>query len=890
MAATQRRMLLTLTVLYLLVAGALATACGKGQPKLGSLGRVSRFVNHDPQAAQGFALDWTAVREWSFSSRDDLEPWSISTDAEAPRTSMSIDYDLGLAAEDIDVIRVNLASAKLGLVAEIFWKSSAKGFSGTYALRSKCHTSYKLHRCEASFRDRPEWIGKISWLRIRFDASADDLVVQGIRLMKHSATLSDEMARAVQHGTKIDLAGDVRNAFPALPGVPLERKLRIPPGSKLRFAHGRPLASLAGPVAFRVSLASGPTLYQAVTQNARRPRWHEAEIDLAELSGKEVVLRMEVEASSPTDIAFWSNPEVTTILPKNPPPNILLISIDTLRPDRLSLYGYHRRTSPYLDAWAESKAAVFQSAVAQAPWTLPSHVSMFTGLNPNRHESNQTGAAGRGLTMLPEILRDAGYATLGITGGAFLHPQYGFTQGFDRYYYHRREKSDTELKDGTDRALLWLDQHKDRPFFLFFHTYEVHDPYRPRQPHYRRFTDLPPIAVGVPPRSESEQHGFQARRVFSDLASREEFKAMSPEDIKEIVSAAYDSSIAYADEQINRLLGKLTELEIEDNTIVVITSDHGELLGEHDRSSHMYLFEENILVPLIIAAPDGRGAGRVIPNQVRSIDILPTILDLADLPPLDNIDGYSLAPLLDGKKFRAHLPAFTYAARSNNGISVRLDNQIKYIYCDSVWPPVAGSEQVLSLLSAAGETGSVATGPTEPASRFRPALSGFFNSLPGLWIHFRNGGDTEFSGELIRWSGKFSTKSIDMRHPYLERHPGRTVFHVPPGESYSIVLLTLRSRVNFVLTLQATAENGNLLAFKDRIHYDQLDDTRVVGLAPSGWKIIDSDSKRPETSVTFRWQGGDASSDLPSVEIDEALRAQLQALGYLGDTKDTPTQ
>ncbi len=889
MPAPRSRFHTTAPLLLLLAAG-FAAACGE-QAQPDSTGLSLRFVASDPQdpPEEAFAVDWLPGHEWSFD-HGAVAPWKVVAGGEAPGKGLAIAYDSTLAAEDVDLIRVDLTSPRREVTAEFRWRISGDESAQVFTARTACPSSYRLHRCESALRDRPGWKGEISWLEIQLDVPEADVVLQEVRLLRQP-TLSDRQAQALLNGTKIDLDGDVRNVLVGLPGAAIERTLRIPPRSRLRFAYGRTKASLSGPVLFRVSVASGPLLFEATLVNTDPPGWREAEVDLADFGGREIVLRLEVEARSPADVAYWGHPEVTAPPPANPPPNILLISIDTLRADRLSLYGYPRPTSPHLDRWARSRAAIFQTAVAQAPWTLPSHVSIFTGLNPNRYQSNMPNAADPGLTMLPEILRDAGYATMAVTGGAFLHPQYGFSQGFDRYYYEliptHEDESGQEIENGVATALRWLDQNSDRPFFLFFHTYEVHDPYLPRQPHFGQFTDQPPITVKVPPRSEARDEGFQVRRAFSALAAQEELNGLSPTDVTELVSAAYDSGIAYADEQVNRILEKLEELALDDDTIVVVTSDHGEMLGEHDAVGHLYLYEGNILVPLMIAAPEGRGAGRVVPDQVRSIDILPTILDLAGLAPVTGIDGRTLVPLIDGERSSLPPEAFTYAARWNAGISLRYDNRFKYVYNDTVWAPAAGSERFARLDQAGSEAEAVAAdAPAETPELKRRLREDFFDSLPGVRIRLRNSSDSKFSGVLTGWGNRYGVKSMDMECSCLEFHHSEMRFQVPPGEAFTLVLLALKSQVRLGLRLETTAGDGEPLTYTSPVTMEQIDDRHVIHLTPLGWQVAASGVGELESSVSFWWQGDESLAESSEVEIDEALRARLRALGYLGEASE----
>ena len=162
--------------------------------------------------------------------------------------------------------------------------------------------------------------------------------------------------------------------------------------------------------------------------------------------------------------------------------------MDDLRADHLSLYGYRKVTSPNIDSWAGHHGVTFSNVVAASPWTLPSHVSLLSGLDALSHGVNfPQDAAGKDVLFLAEALREAGYRTGAVTGGGFLRPEYGFHQGFDRFRWWPGEIGHPdELDDGLDTALRWIETWADGPFFLFFHTYEVHSPFHRREPHFER--------------------------------------------------------------------------------------------------------------------------------------------------------------------------------------------------------------------------------------------------------------------------------------------------------------------------------------------------------------------------------------------------------------------
>ncbi len=334
------------------------------------------------------------------------------------------------------------------------------------------------------------------------------------------------------------------------------------------------------------------------------------------------------------------------------PPNVLLISIDTLRADHVGAYGYGRDTSPNLDALA-ADGVRFEEAVAESSWTLPTHATMFTGLGQSVHgvgygRSRLDGS----VTTLAETLSAAGYRTKGVWTGPFLHSFFGLDQGFDEYLgfvgetcYDQEafdvddESSREEIKethdashrtitsaDVTDEALRYfgeVGEVGDAPFFLFLHYFDVHADYIPAEEFVAPFlADLPEATNEV-----------EAKR--NDLLAR------------------YDGEIRWTDHHVGRLLDGLAERGLADDTIVVVTSDHGEEFLEHGRYGHnATLYDEVLLVPLIVRPPDLADArrGAVVEATARHADLMPTILELADLEAPGPFTGSSLAAAIRGER------------------------------------------------------------------------------------------------------------------------------------------------------------------------------------------------------------------------------------------------
>ncbi len=321
-------------------------------------------------------------------------------------------------------------------------------------------------------------------------------------------------------------------------------------------------------------------------------------------------------------------------------PNIILISIDALRADHLSCYGYHRNTSPNIDQLA-GEGALFKNGFSQACSTLASHSSIFLSQYPWTHKvvGSKEKIAKSSLT-LAEILKNRNYMTAGFSGGGYVSSKYGFDQGFD--FFFDKPKTWHTIKFHKDNLFRWLEKVKDKKFFLFLHTYDVHSPYDPPMP-YRA------LYIG----------DYSDQRCLNKLVDYELTALnLSPEEIDYVI-ALYDAGINYVDDEIGELVKKLKKLNIFNNSVIIITADHGERLGERGRVGHGREASRIVThVPLIMRIP-GIGQGKVIEEIAESIDITPTILDILDISLPEGMQGKSILPLIKGSWSEGNFIAYT---------------------------------------------------------------------------------------------------------------------------------------------------------------------------------------------------------------------------------------
>ena len=305
--------------------------------------------------------------------------------------------------------------------------------------------------------------------------------------------------------------------------------------------------------------------------------------------------------------------------------NIILVSIDTLRADHLGCYGYQRPTSPTLDSLAR-RGTLFENFVSPTGWTLPGHASMLTGVAPSRHGANSNGTSiNPEITLLAELLGDAGYSSAGIVNGAFLNERFGFSRGFDTYTYikkpHWREHQDAVLESIASAS-------EKQPFFGFFHYMSAHLPYDPPV-EFDRFSR--PYDGSIPTNGALREIKEQMIAGNATITQAD----------RDYLIDRYDGGILHVDSLIKELLEELEKSELGP-TVLIVTSDHGEHFLEHGKILHNdSLYEELLRVPFILAGPD-IPVRKQISSMAGLIDVAPTVLELAGLEIPETIEGRSL--------------------------------------------------------------------------------------------------------------------------------------------------------------------------------------------------------------------------------------------------------
>jgi arylsulfatase A-like enzyme/Tfp pilus assembly protein PilF len=368
------------------------------------------------------------------------------------------------------------------------------------------------------------------------------------------------------------------------------------------------------------------------------------------------------------------------------PQNVLLITIDTLRADRLGAYGNGSGLTPNLDRLAQS-GVLFENASAVAPLTLPAHASILTGTYPLRHGIRDNGGFhldGESVT-LAETLQSEGYRTGAFVGAFVLDSRWGLDQGFERYFddFDFASFEDVSLGavsrpggDVVSEALRWMNEVKSGPFFTWVHLYDPHAPYDPPEPHRGRH------AKG--------RHGL------------------------------YDGEVAHTDELVGRLLSWLSKEGLDGSTLVAVIGDHGESLEQHGELDHgFFVYDATMSVPFIVKGPSFGGSGVRVRSQVRAIDLMPTILDLAGIQIPSAVQGASLVPLARGEKESLELLAFreSHYPRLHYGWS-----ELRSLRSETFHFIDAPSPELYDLRSDPNETRNLASERAEAVAELRGRL------------------------------------------------------------------------------------------------------------------------------------------------------------------------
>jgi len=432
-------------------------------------------------------------------------------------------------------------------------------------------------------------------------------------------------------------AGTARDAITLVPGATVDWFIEVPAGGSLSFAS----ASSGG--------GTGSLSLEVKSDRSRTSRrieaskaWHDQRIPLERLSGQLARVRFRNEGG--TDVALS---DVRVLRRASPPVqideparNVVVLLIDTLRASKLQAYYPKSRVkTPAIDAFVE-QGALFERAQSPENWTKPSVASVLTSLHPATHRTKQDASKlPRSALMLSEVYKKAGFKTASFIANGYVSNAFGFDQGWDHYTNYIRERRNTNASNVFSEAESWIEKNKQDRFFVYIQTIDPHVPYDPPDKFLKMY-DVKPYGGQVKNRRT---------HLMLDEAKKNPKKYKFTARDKERIEALHDGEISYHDEFFGRFLAKLEALGLDENTIVVVTSDHGEEFQEHGSWGHGHsVYQELLGVPLLFRWPGAIPADLRVDPVVSTMDIGPTVLEATGVPIPSDFEGRSLLGFMRG--------------------------------------------------------------------------------------------------------------------------------------------------------------------------------------------------------------------------------------------------
>jgi arylsulfatase A-like enzyme len=581
-------------------------------------------------------------------------------------------------------------------------------------------TKYRRRRC----RPLEEWAsrGSSRWLPL---ASASLCLFVACH---RTETPSLEPVRLAETATvPVTFGGETRRSLAGPVPSEMRFELQVPEDGALEIATGVQVAEntvLPARVEFKVVVRSGEERETVLAHTIRRfepNTWFDHEVDLGGWAGEPIELGLEVaalplrgETAPPADLdgvtALWANPLLFSRQAPKRRPDIFLITIDCLRSDHVGAYGYERETTPSIDRFAKD-GVLFETTVASAPETLPSHMTMLTGLTPLLHGASKRSRLPQSIPYLPELLAGNGYEVDGIVNGAFLSQAFGFERGFHSYRFLDVPRAAPTIDAGIE----WLRRGRGRSQFLWLHLFEPHWPYLPESELIEKFGPRPADISKL-------MHKVSNQDVAPD----------GPEEVQEVENL-YDAEVFATDRALGRFFSELRSRGLYDSSLIIVVADHGEAFYEHGLWQHtLSLYEEMIRIPLVVKWPGSSPIGRSkVP--VHEVDLFSTILEAAGITPPPN-EGRNLSGLLDPEQAETRVlwseAGWASAGRYFRILSARNDEH-KYIVSmeddeSKGWPPVSLSgEELYRWRVDAGERDDLSETDHEELDAFRKQLRAY---------------------------------------------------------------------------------------------------------------------------------------------------------------------
>jgi len=477
---------------------------------------------------------------------------------------------------------------------------------------------------------------------VPIDGQDVSVAVDSIWIRKQSESSKTARAPAYDSLVAIVRLGDEeRQAIALSRKSTLRYHVLVPANGSLGFGVG---VEGEGDAPFSIAVtADGQPTTQVLTGMASGA-WTDHKVDLSRFAGETVRVDLSAEGQGTGRLA-WNSPRilVPAVPERNlePAKNVVVVVIDTLRADKLRPFNPQTRVkTPAIDQFA-SDGAVFELAQAPENWTKPSVASILTGLHPQTHQQKTGDAAlPSSAELLSEHLQGEGFATGGFIANGYVSDRFGFDQGWDDYTNYIREEKSTEAKDVFDDAGNWIEAHKDGRFFAYIQTIDPHVPYDPPGKYLQMY-------------DPSEYAGQIRPRMTGDLL--EKAKRNPPQVVfdardKRQLEALHDGEITKHDHFFGAFLERLSALGLANDTLIVVTSDHGEEFDDHGSWGHGHsVYQELLHVPLMFRLPNRVPAGTKVGEAVSTLDISATVTDLLGVPAMAHNEGHALVGLMLGE-------------------------------------------------------------------------------------------------------------------------------------------------------------------------------------------------------------------------------------------------
>ncbi len=489
------------------------------------------------------------------------------------------------------------------------------------------------------------------------DGQDVSVAMSSVRVIPGSAPAADErFVEPLFDGlvARVEAGGVERASLLARAPTTLTYYVEVPERAHLVFGVGSDSSSGGAHARVRVQAEGGEAreLFDADVSG----RWNDQSLDLAAFAGQVVRVDLVAEGTADARVA-WSAPAIMVDPPAEasraePIRNVVVVLIDTLRASKLRAYNPSTRVrTPIFDDLV-AHGTLFERAHSQENWTKPSVASILTGLTPSTHRAITTEARlPASAELVSETFDQAGFDTASFIANGYVSDRFGFDQGWDHYTNMIREGRSTEAQDVFREAGDWIEQHHAQRFFAYVHTIDPHVPYDPPEEFLRMYDARTDYAGQVRP------------RMTGDLLERAKGNRPSvvfDESDMIRLTALHDGEISYHDRELGRFVDRLRELGVLDDTLIVITADHGEEFHEHGSYGHGHsIFQELIQVPLLFYRPGLVPEGRRVAHPVSTLDIAQTIIDYASVSGLAAAEGHSLVPDVRGELPEHPVLAFT---------------------------------------------------------------------------------------------------------------------------------------------------------------------------------------------------------------------------------------